>query len=77
MSDEEIVKTKWPDAELSRAFAVQPDKSRRWMWCVMSSQKFIASRGRSNRVLNVGHWKFSEAEAWADAAKIVSGGASQ
>ena len=68
-SDEENVKSKWPDAELSKAFAVQPDKSRRWMWCVMSSLKFLASRGQKNRVLNVGSWRFSEAEAWADAAK--------
>ncbi len=68
MTDEEKVKTKWPDAELSRAFAVQPDKSRRWMWCAMSSLKFLASRGKKKRVLNIGSWRFSEAEAWADAA---------
>ncbi len=68
MTDEEKVKAKWPDAELSAAFAVQPDKSRRWMWCAMSSLKFIASRGKKNRVLNIGGWKFSEAEAWESAA---------
>lgn len=67
--DEEKVKTKWPDAELSKAFAMQRDKSRRWMWCVMSSLKFLASRGKKRRVLNVGSWRFSEAEAWADAAE--------
>jgi hypothetical protein len=71
MTDEERIKTKWPDAELFKAFAVQPDKTRRWMWCVMSSLKFLASRGKRNRVLNVGSWQFSEAEAWADAAKTV------
>lgn len=68
MTDEEKVKSKWPDAELSKAFAVQPDKSRRWMWCAMSSLKFLASRGKKKRVLNIGSWRFSEAEAWADAA---------
>lgn len=68
MTDEEKVKAKWPDAQLSRAFAVQPDKSRRWMWCVMSVDRFLASRGKRKRVLNVGSWHFSEAEAWADAA---------
>jgi hypothetical protein len=73
MSDEEKVKAKWPDAELSQAFAVQPDKSRRWMWCAMSSLKFLASRG-GKRVLNIGAWKFSEEEAWADAARISAGG---
>lgn len=66
---EEKVKTKWPDAELFKAFAMQRDKSRRWMWCVMSSLKFLASRGKKRRVLNVGSWRFSEAEAWADAAE--------
>lgn len=71
MTDEERVKTKWPDAELSLAFAVQPDKSRRWMWCVMSSRKFLASRGKRKRVLNVGSWRFSETEAWADAAEVL------
>jgi hypothetical protein len=74
MTDEEIVKSKWPDAELSRAFAVQPDNSRRWMWCVMSSRKFLASRGKKKRVLNVGSWRFSEAEAWSDAAKSLNAG---
>ena len=68
MTDEERVKARWPDAELSKAFAVQPDKSRRWMWCVMSSLKFIASRGKRKRVLNIGSWRFSEAAAWEDAA---------
>ena len=72
MTDEEKVKVKWPDAELFTAFAVQPDKSRRWMWCAMSSLKFIASRGKRKRVLNIGSWRFSEAEAWADAARELS-----
>ena len=71
MTDEDKVKAKWPDAELSKAFAVQPDKSRRWMWCAMSTLKFLASRGKKNRVLNIGSWRFSEAEAWADAAKVT------
>jgi len=70
--DEEKVKSKWPDAELSKAFAVQPDKSRRWMWCAMSSLKFLASRGKKKRVENIGSWRFSEAEAWADAARELS-----
>lgn len=70
-TDEEIVKAKWPDAEISTAFAVQRDKSRRWMYCVMSTLKWMASRGKKNRVLNVGHWRFSEAEAWADAATTI------
>lgn len=61
------VKAKWPDAEISSAFAMQPDKTKRWMYCVMSSLKFIASRGKKKRVLNVGHWRFSEIEAWEDA----------
>lgn len=65
MTDEEMVKNKWPDAELSSAFATQPDKSKRWMYCVMSSMKFLASRGKRKRVLNVGSWRFSESEAWA------------
>jgi hypothetical protein len=68
VTDEEKVKAKWPDAEMSSAFAVQPDKTRRWMYCVMSSLKFIASRRKKKRVLNVGHWRFSETEAWSDAA---------
>jgi len=71
MTDEQIVKAKWPDAELSVAFAVQPDKTRRWMWCAMSNLKFIASRGKKKRVLNIGAWRFSEAEAWASAASDV------
>jgi len=71
MTDVETVKATWPDAEIYSAFAVQPDKSRRWMYCVMSSLKFRASRGKKHRVLNVGSWHFSEAEAWADAAAAV------
>jgi hypothetical protein len=71
MTDEQKVKTKWPDAELSRAFAVQPDRSRRWMWCAMSSLKFLASRKRK-RVLNIGSWRYSEADAWADAAERIT-----
>jgi hypothetical protein len=71
LTHEEKVKTKWPDAELSKAFAVQPDKSRQWMWCVMSSMKFLASRGRKNRVVNIGSWCFSEAAAWEDAAQHI------
>jgi hypothetical protein len=72
MNDEQRVKEKWPDAELSSAFAIQPDKSRRWMWCVMSSLKFASSRGKKKRVLNVGHWRFSESAAWADASRVVA-----
>ena len=72
--DEAKVKAKWPDAELSVAFAVQRDKSRRWMWCAMSSPKFLASRGKKKRVLNLGAWRFSEAEAWEDAAKSLDTG---
>ena len=72
MTDEQRVKAKWPDAELSVAFAVQPDKSRRWMWCAMSSLKFLASRGKKKRVLNIGEWRFSEAEAWESAAKLLA-----
>jgi hypothetical protein len=68
-SFKEKVQAKWPDAEISTAFAVQPDKSRRWMYCVMSSMKFLASRGKKERVLNVGSWRFTEQEAWADAAQ--------
>ena len=67
MSDKDKVKAIWPDASISSAFAVQPDKTRKWMYCVMSSQKFLASRGKKNRVLNVGNWRFTEIEAWADA----------
>jgi hypothetical protein len=66
MTDEEKVKARWPDAEISTAFAVQKDGGRRWMYCVMSSLKFRASRGK-NRVLNVGPWRYSELKAWADA----------
>ena len=73
MTDEEKVKAKWPDAELSKAFAVQPDKSRRWMWCAMSQLKFLASRGRKKRVLNIGSWSFSEAEAWTSASRELKG----
>ena len=72
MTDEEKVKTKWPDAELMTAFAVQPDKTRRWMYCVCSSLKFLASRGKKKRVVNVGHWRFSKVEAWSDAARELS-----
>lgn len=73
MSDEERVKAKWPDAEISAAFVLQPDQSKCWMWCVMSPSKYHASRGNKNRVLNVGWWRFSEAEAWADAAGTIEG----
>lgn len=72
-TDEEKVKEKWPDAELSKAFAVQPDKGRRWMWCAMSSRKFLASRGKKKRILNIGAWCFSESEAWSDAARELGG----
>jgi hypothetical protein len=72
-TDEARVKATWPDAKLSMAFAVQPDKSRRWMWCAMSSLKFLASRGKKNRVLNIGAWCFSEADAWSDAARRLQG----
>ena len=68
VTDEELVKAQWSDAKLFKAFAVQPDKTRRWMWCAMSKLKFIASRGKKKRVLNIGSWRFSEADAWADAA---------
>lgn len=72
MNDEQKVKAKWPDAETSTAFAVQPDKSRKWMYCVTSSLKFLASRGKKHRVTNVGGWQFSETDAWADAARQVA-----
>ena len=70
MSSEEKVKQKWPDAELSSAFVVQSDKSRRWMWCVMSNRKFLSSRSK-RKVLNVGSWHFSKLDAWASAAKEI------
>ena len=73
MTDEEKVKAKWPDAELSMAFATQPDKSRRWMWCAMSRLKFLASRGKKRRVLNIGSWSFSEVGAWTSAARELKG----
>lgn len=73
MTSEEKVKAKWPDAELSKAFAVQRDKTRKWMWCAMSYLKWLASRGKKNRVLNIGGWKFSEDEAWASAAERLAG----
>lgn len=73
MKPEEQVKAVWPDAEISSAFAVQPDNTRRWMYCVMSSLKFIAMRRKKKRVLNVGEWRFSEVEAWADAATSLEG----
>lgn len=73
MSDEETVREKWFDAEISKAFAVQRDGSRKWMYCVMSTLKFARTRGRKGhpRVMNVGPWRFSEAKAWADAAAEV------
>lgn len=71
-SAEQIVKAKWPDAALSEAFATQKDGSRKWMYCAMSSLKFIASRGKS-RVTNIGSWKFSRRGAWEDAAKRIAG----
>jgi len=74
MTDKEKVLAKWPDAEVSSAFAVQPDKSRRWMYCVMSLLKWAASRGKKNRILNVGNWRFSETEAWSDAAEVIRKG---
>ena len=77
MSDEEvIVRAKWPDAEVSTAFAIREDKSRRWMYCVMSQLKFMASRGKNKRVLNVGAWRFTEFEAWANAAQKIKAPAS-
>lgn len=72
MTREEKVKQKYPDAKISSAFAKQRDGSKRWMYCVMSSLKFIASRGKKKRVSNVGLWCFTEAEAWADAAKRLA-----
>ena len=69
MTDEQRVKEVWPDATLMQGFAVQPDKTRRWMWCAASSLAFLKRRGRGiRRVTNIGGWKFSETEAWADAA---------
>lgn len=64
MNDEEEVLRKWTDAELSEAFAKQPDGSKRWMYCVMSSMK---SRKDRRRVCNVGKWCFTKEEAWASA----------
>ena len=73
MTDEEKVKAKWPDAELSKAFAMQPDrKTKRWMWCATSTLKWLATRRQKRRVCNIGEWKFSEAEAWADAASRLA-----
>lgn len=70
MNAEEKVKAQWPDAGIMSAFAVQPDKTRKWMYCVESSLKFLLTRKRKNkpRVTNIGEWRFSEAEAWEDAA---------
>lgn len=71
MTDQEVVKQKWPDAKLMSAFAVQPDKSRKWMWCAESSMAFLSRKDKRTRVVNIGAWRFSEAEAWADAAKRI------
>ena len=71
MTDEEQVKAKWPDAEISTAHVKQRDGSRLPMYCVMSSLKFAATRGKKNRVMNVGPWRFSELKAWADAATEI------
>lgn len=73
MTDEEKVKAKYPDAEISEAFAAQKGGGKKWMYCAMSSLKFIASRGK-HRVLNLGAWRFSETEAWADAAQRIEAG---
>lgn len=71
-NDKQKVKAVYRDAEISTAFAVQPDKTRKWMYCVMSSLKFLASRGKGQRVQNVSSWRFTEAEAWADAVSRVA-----
>jgi hypothetical protein len=70
MTNKDKVREKWPDAEISQAFALQRDGSRKWMYCVMSASKFARTRGRKGhpRVMNAGPWRFSEAKAWADAA---------
>jgi hypothetical protein len=67
MSAKQKVLKVWPDAKLSSAFAKQPDGTKQWMWCVMSTLRCRSSRGKK-RVENVGEWRFSEAEAWTDAA---------
>lgn len=71
MTDQDKVRARWPDAEISTAFAVQKDGNRKWMYCVMSQLKFMASKGKKGRVLNVGTWCFSEADAWKDAALVI------
>jgi len=73
MTDEEKVKNRWSDAEISEAFAVQRDGSRKWMYCVMSHAKFAGSRARKGkpRVMNVGPWRYSKVKAWADAAAEI------
>lgn len=71
MTDEQIVKQKWSDASLMKAFAVQPNKTRQWMWCAESSLAFLARRDHRKRVTNIGAWRFSEAEAWHDAAQRI------
>ena len=72
MTPEERVKQVYPDAEISSAFAKQRDGSKRWMYCAMSSLKFITSRGKKRRVLNIGIWRFSESDAWTDAAQRLA-----
>lgn len=70
MTSKENVLSVYLDAVISSAFAKQRDGSRSWMYCVMSSLKLRSSRGK-RKVLNVGEWKYTEAEAWDDAwAKI-------
>ena len=42
MSREDEVKAKWPDAEIVTAFALQPNGTKRWMFCIMSELKLRA-----------------------------------
>ncbi len=62
----------WPDAMISTAYAKQLDGSRKWMYCVMSNMKFVASRGKK-RVANVGDWQFNECTAWKSASRACPG----
>jgi hypothetical protein len=69
--DKAKVLARWRDAEISSAFAAQPGGGKKWMYCVMSSQKAIESRGR-HKVANLGGWHFTEQDAWHDAASHPS-----
>lgn len=63
---EQQVRSVWPDADPTAAYAMQKDGTKKWMWCIMSNTKFQRSRGK-NKVLNIGEWCYSEAAAWESA----------